>query len=73
MDHAMVDLTDVPQAREGDDAVLIGQQGDETISAHTFAGWGRTLAYEALTRLGPRVPRMHLTAGGQQTGLLQNR
>ena len=66
MDHAMVDLTDAPQAREGDDAVLIGEQDGEVISAHTYASWGRTMAYEALCRLGPRVPRFHMTAGVQR-------
>jgi alanine racemase len=63
MDSCMVDLTDVPGAEEGDEAVLIGSQqgpgGEERITADEFAAWGGTVAYEVLTRLGIRVPRVH--------------
>ncbi len=69
MDHAMVDLTDVPGAQEGDEAVLIGRQGGEEISAHTFASWSRTMAYEALCRFSPRVPRMHAAAESSESGI----
>jgi alanine racemase len=63
MDSCMVDLTDVPGAEEGDEAVLIGSQtgpgGAQGITADQFAAWGGTVAYEVLTRLGIRVPRVH--------------
>jgi alanine racemase len=58
MDHAMVDLTDVPQAAEGDEVVLIGDQGGDAITAEAFARWAGTISYEILSRLGSRVPRL---------------
>ncbi len=58
MDHAMVDLTEVPQAAEGDEVVLIGGQDADAITAEAFARWAETIPYEILSRLGPRVPRI---------------
>jgi Alr-MurF fusion protein len=37
--------------------VLIGTQGDESISADEVAEWLGTIAYEVVTTILPRVPR----------------
>ena len=57
MDQTMVDVSDVPQARVGDAAVLIGRQGDALIGADEVAGWAGTISYEVLLAITARVPR----------------
>jgi len=59
MDMCMVDVTDVPSAREGDDAVLIGSQGAEWITADDIAAKIGTIAYEVLCGISSRVPRIY--------------
>jgi alanine racemase len=60
MDMTMVDVTALPEVRAGDEAVLIGRQGDEEITADEVAALAGTISYEILCRLGPRVPRVYL-------------
>ena len=47
MDLTMVDVTDVPGARIGDEVVLIGGQGDARITAEEVAGLALLLASDA--------------------------
>lgn len=61
MDMTMVDVTDLPEVRLGDEAVLIGRQGAEEITADEVAEAQGTISYEVLCRIGPRVPRLHLS------------
>lgn len=61
MDMTMVDVTGLPEVRVGDEAVLIGRQGAEEITADEVAEAQGTISYEVLCRIGPRVPRVHLT------------
>ena len=59
MDQIMVQLDDVPGAREGDEVVLIGKQGGNNISAEEVAGrWG-TINYEVTSGISHRVPRIY--------------
>lgn len=58
MDLTMVDVTDIPDAGTGDEVVLIGRQGEETISAEEVASWAHTIPYEVLTSISARVPRV---------------
>ena len=58
MDQLMVDCGDEPVA-VGDDVVLIGSQGDETITAADLAAPLDTIAYEIVCGIGPRVPRTY--------------
>ncbi len=61
MDFVMVDLGGVAsQVRVGDVATLVGRDGDEEVTLDEFAGWGGTIAYEALTRLGKRLVREYV-------------
>lgn len=69
MDHAMLDVTDVDDAQEGDEVALLGRQGDKTISAEMMAGWAGTIAYEVLSRIGHRVLRLHTSATDQEESL----
>ncbi len=56
MNMFMVDVTGT-NAREGDEVVLIGEQGEERITAEEVAESIGTIAYEVLARLSPRLPR----------------
>ncbi len=59
MDQCLVQLDAVPDARPGDEVVLIGSQGEETISAEEVADrWG-TINYEVTCGIGARVPRLY--------------
>lgn len=59
MDMCMIDVTDVPAAREGDDVVVIGSQGGERITADDIAAKTGTIAYEVLCGISSRVPRIY--------------
>lgn len=58
MDQTMVDVTDAPRARVGDDAVLIGAQGRERIEAGELSRLCGTIPYETATAISSRVPRV---------------
>lgn len=60
MDQTMVDVTDVPDCRVGDEVVLLGRQGEESINAEELAAWAQTISYEVLLAISPRVPREYL-------------
>lgn len=64
MDYTLVDVTDVPGVRVGDEVVLIGRQGRERIRAEEVAEKAGTIAYEILCAVGKRVPRVYLDATG---------
>lgn len=58
MNMCMVDVTDIPQASLEDEVVLLGRQGDESISAEQIAAWRGTIAYEIVSRIHPSLPRI---------------
>ncbi|MEM1350069.1 MAG: alanine racemase, partial [Myxococcota bacterium] len=58
MDAAMVDVTAVGDVRIGDDVVLFGTQGSETITVDEIAQRGGTISYEILASISPRVRRI---------------
>jgi alanine racemase len=63
MDQTMVDVTDVPGADVGDEAVLLGFQGDAEIKAQDLAQWADTISYEIFCGITARVPRVARAAG----------
>ena len=60
MDLSMVDVTDLPDAREGERVTLLGRQGRETIDVYELAGWAGVIPYEIVCGISKRVPR-HLS------------
>lgn len=58
MDQCMIDITDVPDAKVGDEVVLYGKQGEEFLSVEEIAGIAGTISYELLTSL-KRVPKYY--------------
>jgi alanine racemase len=58
MDQTMVDVTEIPGVSVGDEVVLIGEQGEASITADDLARATGTIAYEVLCGISVRVPRM---------------
>jgi len=58
MDQSMIDVTDVPDARAGDEVVLIGSQGEDAITADEVAARLGTISYEVVSAILARVPRI---------------
>jgi len=58
MDQTMIDVTDIPGVRQGDEVVLIGTQGDERITADEVAASLGTINYEVISEILARVPRV---------------
>ena len=58
MDHLMVDCGD-DDVRPGDEVVLIGDQGNERITAEEVGAHMGTIGYEIVTTISERVPREH--------------
>jgi alanine racemase len=63
MDLTTIDITAVPEAGPGDEAVLIGRQGGDAIGADALATAAGTIPWEILARIGRRVPRVVLGQG----------
>ncbi len=59
MDQTMWKLENVPNAKVGDEVVLIGSQGNERISAEEVAASWNTVDYEVVCGLSARVPRYY--------------
>ena len=57
MDYLSFNLGDA-KAQEGDTVTLIGEEGNEHITAEDIAGWAGTIPYEVVTRLDARLPRI---------------
>ena len=60
MDLTMADVTDIGGVQPGDEVVLLGRQGGETIAAEEMAGWAETISYEILTSISPKIPRDYI-------------
>ena len=60
MDLTVVDVSDLPDVRPGDEAVLLGRQGAAAITADDLAAWQDTISYEVLCRISPRLTRVYL-------------
>lgn len=59
MDQIMVDVTEIPDVRAGEEAVLLGTQGAESITADELAEKTETISYEILLSISERVPRVY--------------
>ena len=59
MDQTIVDVSKVSAVRTGDEAVLIGRQGEREITVNQLAEWCRTIPWDVLTAITARVPRLY--------------
>jgi alanine racemase len=58
MDQTMIDVGHIPGVRQGDEVVLIGEQGKERITAEDVADRLGTINYEVVSEILARVPRV---------------
>lgn len=59
MNMTMIDVTEVLDARPGSVVTLIGNDGDQSVTADDWANWAETINYEIVTRLPPGLPRSY--------------
>jgi alanine racemase len=59
MDLVMLDVTDLPGTREGDEVVMIGSQGGASQTADEMAAAAGTINYEIVVGIRRRVPRRY--------------
>jgi alanine racemase len=55
MDMTMLDITDIPGVKEGDEVIIFGQ----ALSVKQVAAWAGTIPYEILTGISQRVKRVY--------------
>ena len=58
MDQSVLDVTEIPGVEAGDEVVILGAQGAETITAFDHAAASGTIPWEVFTRIGARVARI---------------
>jgi alanine racemase len=71
MDQSTLDVTGLGPLRQDDEVTLIGRQGEDEITATEMGAWRETIAYEVLTGLSVRVPRVYMR-GGQPLAVAEN-
>ena len=59
----MINVTDVPDVKIGDEVVLIGSQGDDRISIEEVVNRIPTIPHEIFCDINRRVPRVYLKDG----------
>jgi alanine racemase len=60
MDQTVVDITDIDGVSVGDEAILLGTQGDKIITTDNIAAAYGTINYEVVTALSDRISRHYL-------------
>ncbi|MBQ7037089.1 MAG: alanine racemase [Clostridia bacterium] len=59
MDYLLIDVTDVPGAKIGDEVILLGFDGTNTISAQALSEFGESVSGEVTCVISKRVPRIY--------------
>ena len=60
MDQCMVDVTDVPDVKVGDEVIVMGTDGVNTVSADDIANATGTINYEICCAFGQRLPKVYV-------------
>jgi len=60
MDQTVLDVTEIPDVATGDEVILIGKHGEDSISAFDHARTAGTIPWEIFTRISQRVPRIEI-------------
>lgn len=63
MDQCMVDLTDIPEAKVGDEAIIYGDGTNNTINIHEMSKLAGTNKNELVCRITIRTPRVYIKDG----------
>lgn len=59
MDQCMIDVTDVPNVKVGDEVIVMGSDGTNTILADDIAHATGTINYEIVCAFGQRLPKVY--------------
>lgn len=60
MDQCMIDVTDVPEVKVGDEVIIMGSDGTHTILADDIAESTGTINYEIICAFGQRLPKVYI-------------
>ena len=60
MDQCMIDVTDVPDVKVGDEVIVMGSDGKNTILADDIAKTTGTINYEIICAFGQRLPKVYV-------------
>lgn len=60
MDQCMIDVTDVPGVQQGDEVILMGTDGKNTILADDIGKTTGTINYEIVCAFGQRLPKIYV-------------
>ncbi|WP_312091347.1 alanine racemase [Aminipila sp.] len=60
MDQCMIDVTDVPNVKVGDEVIIMGSDGKNTILADDIARATGTINYEIVCAFGQRLPKVYV-------------
>lgn len=60
MDQCMIDVTDVPGVKKGDEVIIMGTDGVNTILADDIANITGTINYEICCAFGQRLPKVYV-------------
>ena len=63
MDQTMADVTGIKNIKIGDEVILFGTDGNNTITVDSVAQLAGTISYEVLSVVGKRVPRVYIKDG----------
>lgn len=63
MDTLMIDVTDIPDAQAGDEVIIFGKQAGQQRSISQLAQDAKTIPYEIMTSISPRVRRVYVREG----------
>ena len=63
MDQFMVNVSHIPEAKEGDTVVLVGRDGQEVISMEEIGELSGRFNYEFACDLSKRIPRVYVKGG----------
>lgn len=60
MDQCMIDVTDVPDVKVGDEVIVMGSDGTNTILADDIGNATGTINYEIVCAFGQRLPKVYI-------------
>lgn len=60
MDQCMIDVTDVPNVKVGDEVIVMGSDGKNSVLAEYIAKATGTINYEITCALGQRLPKVYV-------------
>ena len=59
MDQLMLDVTHIPEVQTGDEVIVFGTDGENTVPIESLAQDEKSIHYEVMCLIGKRVPRVY--------------